>query len=90
MSKTNKSIGVNVYAYNSQKPEEIIDLFTSHPAEQNVFKRKQYLIDSIAKGTWPQWSGQDRRRMIQSAKDNGWIVGVRLVMFEQGVELTVK
>ena len=85
-----RNLAVNVYAINPNKPNEVIDFFTSHPAEANVFSRKRYLIDSIEKGTWTEWSGSERRGMIQTAIDNGWSVGVRLVMLEQGVLIQPK
>lgn len=86
MTNLSRNIGVNVYAINPVN-NEVVDFFTSYPAESNVFKRKKYLVDSIAKGTWPEWSGSARRQQIQTAIDNGWKVGVRLVMLEPGVLL---
>jgi len=86
MTNMSRNLGVNVYAINPLT-NEVIDFFTSYPAESNVFKRKNYLVDSISRGTWAEWSGSARRQQIQTAIDNGWKVGVRLVMLEPGVLL---
>jgi len=85
-----RKLGVNVYAINPHKPNEVITLWTTYPAEANVFSRKRYIIDSIAKGTWTEWKGVERKRMIQKAIDNGWSVGVRLVTLLEGVLIQPK
>ena len=85
-----RNLGVNVYAINPNKPNEVITLWTMYPAEANVFSRKRYLIDSIERGTWTEWKGVERKRMIQQAVDMGWTVGVRLVTLHEGVLIQPK
>lgn len=83
--KKNKQMCVQVYAYHPDRPDEIIEGWRSHPAESNLLARKYYLIECISTGTWRNFKSQSQRDWLARARSNGWVVGVRLGAYTEGV-----